>query len=438
MSASDHEIQGGQKNRPHYAWLILVGCCFMQAGGLGAVLDACGVFFVPVCEDLGFSRSEISMYLTVYFIATVFAMPIVGRWITKFDINRLLSIAFVMVAAAVAAMAVYTQPWQWWCSGAVFGLAGSFIFVIPAPILIDNWFKKHRGLALGIAMSFSGIGGAALSPVFTMFIQTFGWREAYLIAAVIVAALVLPWTLFVFKLHPEDIGLKPYGWTEELEREEQRRIAAKHELSGVPAKEAMKTVPFVCAFLFAGLIAYFGGFNAQLPGFVQSCGFDAMTASSILTAVMLGNVVEKMAVGWLNDRIGVRHTVNIQIVMVALGLAGFMIAGNNLAMLYASAFLFGAQNSLVSVSTPLVVRDIFGERDFPQIFANARIGTGAIGCFGPMTIAGIYDVTGSFVPAFGVGIAVVIVAFFTVHIAYAFKGKLHWEEGSALTECAAE
>ena len=35
-------------------------------------------------EDLGFSRSELSMYLTFYFIATVFAMPVVGKWITKY------------------------------------------------------------------------------------------------------------------------------------------------------------------------------------------------------------------------------------------------------------------------------------------------------------------------------------------------------------------
>ena len=30
------------KPRIHYAWWILIGCCFMQAGGLGAVLDAAG------------------------------------------------------------------------------------------------------------------------------------------------------------------------------------------------------------------------------------------------------------------------------------------------------------------------------------------------------------------------------------------------------------
>ena len=90
----------------------------MQAGGLGAVLDAAGVFFVPVCDDLGFTRSELSLYLTFYFIATVFAMPLVGKWITKYNVNRVLSVSFALVVAAVAAMGFYTQPWQWAsCSG---------------------------------------------------------------------------------------------------------------------------------------------------------------------------------------------------------------------------------------------------------------------------------------------------------------------------------
>lgn len=410
----------------------------MQAGGLGAVLDAAGVFFVPVCDDLGFSRSEISLYLTFYFIATVFAMPIVGKWITKYNLNRVLSVSFALVVAAVAAMGVYSEPWQWWISGIVFGLAGSFIFVVPTPILIGNWFHEHKGLALGAAMSFSGIGGAILSPIFTLLIEAMGWREAYLIAAVIMAVLVLPWTLFVFKLHPEDIGWKPYGWTEEDEAVEQARLRQHWEQPGVPLEKALKTVPFVCMFLFAGLIAYFAGFNSHLPGFAQSVGFSALVGSSLLTAVMMGNVVEKFIVGWLNDKVGVQFTVNIQLAMVVLGFLGFILAGDNLVMLYVSAFLFGAQNSLVSVSTPLLVRQIFGERDFPQIFTYTRIGTGIIGCLGPVTVAGIYDVTGSFVPAFAVGIAIVAVSFLTVRLAYVFKSRLHWVEAGSPDESEAE
>lgn len=423
------------KKRFHYAWLILIGCSFMQAGGLGAVLDAAGVFFVPVCDDLGFSRSEISLYITFYLISTIFAMPVVGKWITKYNLNRLLSAAFTLTVAAVAAMGLYSEPWQWWISGIVFGLAGSFIFVVPTPIIIGNWFHSHKGLALGVSMSFSGIGAAILSPVFTLLIQSFGWREAYFLAALIMAILVLPWTMFVLKLYPKDVGWKPYGWSEEDERESVLRAGRASKQAGVPLSRALKTIPFLCMFLFAGLIAYFGGFNSHLPGFAQSIGFSAMVGSSLLTAVMVGNVVEKLIVGWLNDRIGVRYTVNIQLGMVALGLTGLIFAGDNLALIYLSVFLFGAQNSLVSVSTPLIIRDIFGERDFPAIFTYARIGTGAIGCLGPVTVAGIFDVTGSFYPAFAVGLVVVFLGFLASHIAYIFKDKLYWidETGVAAT-----
>lgn len=396
----------------------------MQAGGLGAVLDACGVFFVPICEDLGILRSELSLYLTVYFIATIFAMPLVGKWISKYNINKVLSIAFLLVATAVAAMSFYTEPWQWWISGAVFGIAGSFIFVVPTPILISNWFSVHRGLALGIAMSFSGIGSAILGPAFTAIIESFGWREAYLIAAIVISILVLPWTLFVFKLKPEDIGMKPYGWKNKPNEQTVRTRDEADTGDNISFRKPLRSVSFVCMFLFAGLIAYFAGFNSHLPGYAQSLGFSALTASTMLTAMMLGNIVEKLLVGWLNDRVGVEFTVNIQLCMVALGLFGFMISGDNLTLLYLSAFFFGAQNSLVSVSTPLLIRKIFGERDFPQIFTYARIGTGAIGCLGPVTIAAVFDATGTFYPAFAIGLGIVFVSFVCVRVGCAFKNKI--------------
>ncbi|HBT94995.1 MAG TPA: hypothetical protein DEB24_02300 [Coriobacteriia bacterium] len=417
-----------KKRRFHYAWLILIGCCFMQMGGLGGVLDAAGVFFVPVCEELGIARSEISLYLTFYFIATIFAMPVVGKWLPKFNINRLLSICMLLVVLALGAMYFYTEAWHWWISGIIFGTAGSFIFIVPAPILITNWFKKRRGLALGFAMCFSGIGGAILSPIYTMVIEAFGWRNGYLVAAVIVGLMVIPWTAFVFKFKPENIGLRAYGWSEEDER-----IAADVQVNqkttpGVPVSKALKTIPFVCLFLFAGLIAYYAGFNSHLPGYAVSVGHTAMVGSTLLTAVMIGNIVEKLITGWLNDKIGVQLTVVLQIGMVMIGLVGFIFSGGNLVVIYISAFLFGAQNSLVSVSTPLLVRQIFGEKDFVPIYTYARIGTGAIGCIGPVSVGLLFDVTGSFIPAFMLGIGIAVLSLVVVRLAYIQRKRLEWSD----------
>ena len=417
-----------KKPRIHYAWWILIGCCFLEAGGLGGMFDAAGVFFVPVCSDLNFTRSEFALYLTINMLVSVLVMPLVGKWLPKFNIRIILTVAYICLLLAMGAMAFYSEPWHWWLSGVVIGIAGSFIFIMPAPILINNWFKKRRGLALGIGMSFSGIGGAILSPVFASIIEAIGWRGGYLSAAVILGVLVLPWTIFVFRYKPEDMGLKPYGWSEEDERLTNKIASENKTVPGVSASKALRTIPFVCLFLFGGLIAYFSGFNAHLPGFAVSLGFSPILASTILTAVMLGNVTEKLLMGWLNDKIGVQFTVNIQLLMVFLGFAGFIFAGNNLIILYISAFLFGAQNSLVAVSTPLIIRQIFGNKDFVLIFAYVRVGTGLIGSLGPLTVGGLFDVTGSFTTSFLVGMGIVVLGFIVVRIAYALRPGLKWED----------
>lgn len=417
----------------HYAWIIMIGVCFMQMGGLGACLDAAGVFFVPVCEDLGILRGQLAMYLTFYFIATIVAMPIVGSWIQKFNINKLLTIAMILTAAAIGCMGFYTAPWQWWISGLILGTAGSFIFVVPGPILIQNWFYKRRGIVMGISMAFSGIGGAVLSPIFTALILSLGWRHAYIVAAIIIAVLVVPWTAFVFKLHPSDKGLIPYGWSEEEYNDEMRRRQDLMDAGetatepGVEYKTALKSLTFWMMFLFAGFVAYFAGFNSHLPGYAESIGYTPMLASTVLTAVMVGNLVEKLIVGYLNDKLGVRITVNIQIVLVILGLLMFIfVAGKALILLYLSAFFFGAQNSLYSVSNPLIVRQLFGGLDYPKVFTSTRIGTGVIGCLGPMLTGFIYDFTGTFKYAFVVAIVVAVLVFIVVHIAYGARRSLKW------------
>jgi len=419
-----------QKASNRRAIIILIGVCFMQAGGLGAILDAAGVFFVPVCEDLGFARAEIAFYLTCYLLGTIVAMPFVGNWISRFNINKLLTIAFTLVVIAVGLCSQYNEPWQWWISGVVYGTAGSFIFVIPGPILITNWFDKHRGIAMGVSMSFSGIGGAILSPVFTAVIQAMGWRNAYIVAAIVMAAMVLPWTAFVFKLHPEDIGLIPYG-ADPNKAKQNESLATNPDrpsFPGVPARSALKTVPFWAMFCVAGFVAYFAGFNSHLPGYAVSIGFDAMFGATLVTATMVGNVVEKLIIGWLNDKIGVQLTVYIQLVMVASGLFLLTVVGNNAILMYLACFLFGAQNSIYSVSIPLLTRYLFGEKDFPKLFAWTKIGTGVIGCVGPTSIAMVYDVTGSFVGAFYIGVGVAVAAAIAVTLAIKFRHTLTWQD----------
>ena len=43
-----------KKNRLHYAWFILAGCCILQGATLGLINNCAGVFYSPICKELGF------------------------------------------------------------------------------------------------------------------------------------------------------------------------------------------------------------------------------------------------------------------------------------------------------------------------------------------------------------------------------------------------
>ena len=46
----------------------------------------------------------------------------------------------------------------------------------------------------------------------------------------------------------------------------------------------------------------------------------------------------------------------------------------------------------------------------------------------------MFDVTGSFVPAFALGIVITALGFLSVRLAYAFRGRLHWVDVDAVAE----
>ena len=81
--------------------------------------------------------------------------------------------------------------WQWWLAGLLYGVGGSGIFIIGAPIFIANWFQKRTGFAVGLYGMLLAILSAILNPCIAAVISAVGWRSAYLVLAVVAAVMIL-------------------------------------------------------------------------------------------------------------------------------------------------------------------------------------------------------------------------------------------------------
>lgn len=406
----------------HYAWWVMIGCFFLQAGALGAIMNAGGIFIVPVCNELGFDRGALALYLTFYFIATTATYPLVAKYLPKWDFRVFLTTCFLVLAATEAAMGLMSELWQWYAAGVVLGVAGALVFVVASTVLIENWFVAKRGTALGIAMCGSGIGGFFF-PIFGNYlIETVGWRMAYPSIALAMCVIVLPFTLFVFRLHPSDMGLRPYG-AEQGEAMAETRASAK----GMPARKAIVTLAFVCVFLYAGIEALFSGYNNHLPGFAESIGYSAAFGAGILSLAQLGYSVATLVMGWVTDKIGVAASTYITLGVTAASLLGFSFLQAEVPLMVC-AFVFGMNSVIITISVPTLISELFGKKYFAQILSYSRM-SGIIGCFGAAAVGACFDLTGSYICSFFAGIAILAACAVLVGIALTQKKKLRaqWE-----------
>ena len=95
-----------------------------------------------------------------------------------------------------------------------------------------------------------------------------------------------------------------------------------------------------------------------------------------------------------------------------------------------TAFFFGMNNAIVTISVPMLVRSHFGERAFDKVLSYAMMGVGLGGAFGAPVIALFYTSTGTYSGAFTIGAVVAAITLVLILVTYATAKKTreaHWE-----------
>ncbi|KAK9760991.1 hypothetical protein K7432_014466 [Basidiobolus ranarum] len=83
-------------------------------------------------------------------------------------------IVSVLIIGSLIAASFAKEAWHLYLTqGILYGVGASLCFY-PAVSIPAQWFKKRRGLATGIAVAGTGVGGLALSPLTRKLIDSFG------------------------------------------------------------------------------------------------------------------------------------------------------------------------------------------------------------------------------------------------------------------------
>ena len=77
---------------------------------------------------------------------------------------------------------------------------------------INQWFRRHRSLAMSVASMGSPMGGMVIAPLMGLLAFEAGWRTSAFVSGSVILAVVLPLSFFVHR-SPESRGLIPDGDT---------------------------------------------------------------------------------------------------------------------------------------------------------------------------------------------------------------------------------
>jgi len=386
--------------------------------GVGA--STASIFFPSVSTALGVSMGRLTLFVTIQSLTTMFLLPTAGKLLTKYDIRITVSIPVLGLSASYFAMSRFTEVWQFYIAGFALGVCYSFVLFLAVPILLNNWFQEKLGFVIGLAMSFSGIGGAIFCMIVGIVIQRYGWRLGYVVVAVSIAVIVLPFSLFVIRRSPADKELLPYEAGKAADganKDAASEIAAP--IKGFLLADVSKSTPYRLMLVFSAMMGLIACMQSVMTAYSTTLGFATSVAAMTTSVVSVGILAAKLILGALNDKIGVKRAVRIAYIPALIAVAFLIIARSGRAVpLFTGAALYGVAIAFTSLEPPLIVRELFGTRDYVSIYPRIQRLYSLMSAIAVPIYNTIYDATGSFMPVLLLLIVFMVISLLCFEISY--------------------
>ncbi len=347
----------------HYGYIIVACCCLIMGVDVGLLMSCAGIFYAPVSQSLGVSVGEFGIYMSCSFITSSLMLSVAGQMIERYSARWILTGASALGGICLLAMAMFDSVWQFYIAGCLIGVSLAFLMYLSFPTLINRWFSTKVGLLIGICSAASGSGGVLFNPVGGWVMTQWGWRAAYAVFGLLILAVVTPLLAWLLRDYPHNKGLNPVGYTSKG-----GNVAGASEAQGIMYGKAVRMAVFYALLLFAFIIMAVSTLNLFVPKYVLTLDYTLEESAFAASAIMLGVTIGKLCLGYVNDR-NCAAGVLVTTLSGAVGLGVLIMGHDMLWLVLTGAFLFGWAYAGVTVQTAMLVRTVFGTKDYARIFA---------------------------------------------------------------------
>lgn len=369
---------------------------------VGLVSNAFSICLPFIIKVHGFSNTQISLLATMKSVTSLLAMFAADRYYGRLGLKKGIALAMLSASLSFFIYGISSTPLLYCAASALSGISYAMGGMIPASLLIRQWFPLKPAAALGIAASGSGIG-SVLGPVTLLFlIENFGLSSAFLAQALAVAAVTLPIVALIRENTPEHTGIETAS-VEDFPETEVSSGSSRDCIHGgtllhkqLSRREQLR---ILCGSFLIGVLGL-TGFN-YLSLLYTSAGHSAATVSFFLSLMGILLIAGKCSFGWIADRAGSFRTAALFCLFLCIGQLLCCFAPQSGRLLFGITFLFlGMGLALASVGLSIMASDFCQVGNYATVLKNYQLSYALGGLVSSAVPGMLADRTGSYLPSY--------------------------------------
>ncbi|MEX2373750.1 MAG: MFS transporter [Dehalococcoidia bacterium] len=386
----------------YFGYWILGAAFVAQFVSVGAQNYVFGAFFTPMTDDLGWSRSEMTLSRTIGQFIAAFAGFYIGGYVDRYGGRWLMRIGVVILATALFLCSFVQELWQWWLiNGLILTVGAALIGNLVVNVTLAKWFVLRRGRVVGFAAMGVSFAGVVLTPLATLLVDELGWRAAWQVLAAGALLFIVP-TSFVMRRAPEDHGLQPDGLSAAQMAAGAGDRAAADFASSLTRAQALRTRAFylvVFAFGLGGLSI--GVMLIQTIPFLTDAGYSRTFAALMITVTSVPSLLSKPVWGYFIDRADAQRLSIVGFVLTAAAIVVIVVgAKSSGAVVFAGYALLGLGWGGFIPLQEVVWASYFGRRYLGAVRSAGLPFSLLLGASAPLLASVYFDRVGNYDGAF--------------------------------------
>ena len=398
-----NEPKSPRRPRIFYGWYIVAASFTSNIFVSGTYWQGFQLFFLPILREFGWSRAALSGAFSLRQVETGVFAPVLGFIVDRFGPRRVIMASGFVLGLGMILVAQTFSIWSFYLffMVAAIGASGTS-HSIGWAVAIARWFRRRRGVALGIGMSGPVMTGVVLIAL-AYCVKHYDWRATLAGAGVLLWCTVIPLAMLI-RDSPESQGYLPDGDIPEApDGPEGYKNSLPTQRITIDQQEyttgqALRSRSFWIASTLLGIL-FFGtsGIQVHQVPYFESIGFSTTEAAATVSLVFALSGVGRIGAGFLADYMDIRY--------ILAGMVGcHIIAWTYLAVADVNTLwdavpftiIFGIPFGAMVSIRPVLLAQLFGTRSLGSLSGMLQATSLASGTIGPVLMGWIFDIQGEY------------------------------------------